>query len=90
VLGTFKVLSRAIKNINLLELALALGTIFIIYGFKRITTAIPSTLVALVVMTSIALIFNLNYIPIEEIPTGIPKPNLGMFTQFSFSSIKPL
>ncbi|WGD35950.1 SulP family inorganic anion transporter [Olleya sp. YS] len=89
VLGTFKVLSKAVKNINYLELLLALGTILIIYGFKRITTAIPSTLVALVIMTSVALIFNLNYIPIEEIPTGIPKPNLEMFTQFSFSNVKP-
>lgn len=89
VLGTFKVLPRALKNINLLELILALGTILIIYGFKKITTAIPSTLVALVVMTSISLIFKLKYIPIEEIPFGIPKPNLGIFTQFSFSNIKP-
>ncbi len=89
VLGTLKVLPRALKNINLLELALALGTILIIYGFKRITTLIPSTLIALVVMTSIALIFNLNYIPIEEIPSGIPKPNLDMFTQFNLSSIQP-
>lgn len=89
VLGTFKVLPRALKNINLLELALALGTILIIYGFKRITTTIPSTLVALVVMTAISLIFNLNYRPIEEIPSGIPIPNLEIFSSFSFASIKP-
>lgn len=89
VLGTLKVLPRALKNINFLELALALGTILIIYGFKRITSVVPSTLVALVVMTGIALIFNINYIPIEEIPSGIPTPNLNMFTQFSLSNIKP-
>ena len=40
VLGTIKVLPRALKFINWLELILALGTIFIIYGFKRITTAV--------------------------------------------------
>jgi SulP family sulfate permease len=34
VLGTFKVLPRALQNINWLELALALGTIFIIYGLS--------------------------------------------------------
>ena len=89
VLGTLKVLPRALKNINFLELALALGTILIIYGFKRITTVIPSTLVALVVMTGIALMFNIKYIPIEEIPSGIPMPNMDLFTQFSFGSIKP-
>lgn len=89
VIGTFKVLPKALKNINFLELILTLATIFIIYGFKRITTAIPSTLVALVVMTAIALIFNLNYRPIEEIPSGLPLPNLEIFTGFSFSAITP-
>ncbi|MGB0892329.1 MAG: SulP family inorganic anion transporter [Flavobacteriaceae bacterium] len=89
VLGTFKVLPRALKNINWLELALALGTIFIIYGFKRITTAVPSTLVALVVMTGIALAFNLGYRPIEEIPSGFPMPNMEIFTSFSLASLTP-
>ncbi|CAL2089486.1 SulP family inorganic anion transporter [Tenacibaculum sp. 190524A02b] len=89
VIGTFKVLPKALKNINLLELILTLATIFIIYGFKRITTAVPSTLVALVVMTAIALIFDLNYRPIEEIPSGLPIPNLEIFTGFSFSAITP-
>ncbi|MDA8893793.1 SulP family inorganic anion transporter, partial [Flavobacteriaceae bacterium] len=89
VLGTIKVLPRALKFINWLELILALGTIFIIYGFKRITTAVPSTLVALVVMTGISVGFGLNYRPIEEIPTGFPIPNLGIFTEFSLSSLTP-
>ncbi len=89
VLGAFKVFPRAIQNINWLELLLALGTIFIIYGFKRITTKIPSALVALLVMSGIAVGFKLNYRPIEEIPSGLPLPNLGIFTDFSFSSISP-
>ncbi len=89
VMGTFNVLPRALKNINWLELALALGTIFIIYGFKRITTAIPSTLVALVVMTGIAVAFNLGYRPIEEIPQGFPAPNLKIFTEFNLANITP-
>ena len=67
VLGTIKVLPGALQNINWLELLLALGTILIIYGFKRITTAVPSTLVALLVMSGIAYGFKLNYRPIEEI-----------------------
>lgn len=87
--GALKVLPRALKNINWLELILALGTIFIIYGFKRITTAIPSTLVALIVMSGIAYGFNLDYRPISEIPGGIPIPKLEMFTSFSLGSITP-
>ncbi|MBU2922653.1 SulP family inorganic anion transporter [Winogradskyella psychrotolerans] len=87
--GAIKVLPRALKHINWLELMLALGTIIIIYGFKRITTAIPSTLVALVVVSGIAYGFNLGYRPISEIPGGIPIPRLEMFTNFSLGSITP-
>jgi len=89
VIGAIKVFPRAVKNIVWLELILALGTIIIIYGFKRITKAVPSTLVALLVMSGIAVVFNLNYRTIEEIPGGLPIPNLGIFTDFSFSSIVP-
>jgi len=89
VVGAFKVLPRALQNINWLELLLALGTIFIIYGFKRITKAVPSTLVALVVMTSIAIGFSLNYQPIERIPEGLPTIRTEIFTEFSLGSITP-
>ena len=89
VIGSMKVLPRALKNINWLEFLLALGTILIIYGFKRITKAVPSTLVALLVMSGIAIGFKLNYRPIEEIPSGLPLPNLEIFTSFSLGSITP-
>jgi len=89
VIGSLKVLPRALQNINWLELLLALGTILIIYGFKRITKAVPSTLVALLVMSGIAIGFKLNYRPIEEIPSGLPLPNLEIFTSFSLGSITP-
>jgi len=72
-----------------LELALSVGTILIIFGFKRITTKIPSTLAALVVMSGISVAFDLKYKPIEEIPFGFPMPNLEIFSSFSFSSVSP-
>ena len=89
VLGTFNVLPRAIQSINWLELALALSTIFIVYGFKRITTKIPSALVALIVVSGVAYGFGLDYRPIEEIPTGLPIPRMEIFTGFSIASITP-
>jgi sulfate permease, SulP family len=89
VLGALKVLPRAIQHINWLELILALSTIIIIYGFKRITTKIPSTLVALVLVSGAAIALGLNYRPIEEIPSGIPIPNLEVFTNFNLTNITP-
>jgi SulP family sulfate permease len=88
-IGALKVLPRALKNIDWLELILALGTIIIIYGFKRITKAIPSTLVALVVMSGIAFGFGLDYKTIEAIPTGIPQINFEIFSSFNLSSVTP-
>lgn len=89
VLGSIKVLPRAIQNISWLELILALGTIFIIYGFKRITKKVPSTLVALVVMSTIAIVAKLDYRPIPEIPEGLPIPNLEIITEFNLKTITP-
>ena len=89
VIGAIKVMPRALRNINWLEAILALGTIFIIYGFKRITKVVPSTLVALLVMSGVAIGFELNYIPIEEIPGGLPIPNFGILSNFSLGSIAP-
>ncbi|MGY8908308.1 MAG: SulP family inorganic anion transporter [Flavobacteriales bacterium] len=88
-LGAIKAIPRALQNINLLELLLALGTIFIIYGFKRITTKIPSTLVALVVVSGIAVGFGLDYRTIQEIPSGIPTIKWEVFSGFSLNSISP-
>jgi len=89
VVGSIKVLPRAIKNINWLELILALSTIIIIYGFKRITTLIPSALVALIVVSGVAYGFGLDYRPIEQIPSGFPTPYLSIFSEFKISSLTP-
>jgi len=89
VLGTFKVLPNALKNINWLELALSLATIFIIYGFKRITKVVPSTLVALIVVSGVAIAFGFNYRPIEQIPSGFPFPVTEIFTGFKLGNISP-
>lgn len=89
VIGAIKVIPRALRNISWLELLLSIGTIIIIFGFKKITTKIPSTLVALLVMSGVAIAFGFEYKSIEQIPEGIPIPNFEIFSSFSFSSITP-
>lgn len=89
VLGALRVMPSALQNISWIEFILALGTIFIIYGFKRITTAVPSTLVALVVMTGVAIIFVPNYRPITAIPQGFPLPKWEIFTELSIGQLLP-
>lgn len=89
VVGAVKSIPRALQNINYLELLLALTTILIIYGFKRITSVIPSTLVALLLVSGVAIFMNLDYHPIEEIPGGFPIPNFKIFTTFNFGEVAP-
>jgi SulP family sulfate permease len=88
-LGTLRVLPRVFQNINWLEFALAVGTIFIVFGFKKITKKVPGTLVALVIMSGIAIIFNMEYRAIEAIPSTIPLPKLSIFFGVSFSAVLP-
>ena len=96
VKGSLKYLPQAVKNINWLEMMLALFTILIIYGFKRITTKIPSSLVALVVVTLVALfLVNMRGLDvrtiadIEQIPLGFPPLHFDMFYGFSADTVLP-
>ncbi|MBC2838055.1 SulP family inorganic anion transporter [Robiginitalea sp. SC105] len=89
VLGAIQLMNRAISNIHWLELILTLTTIAIIYGFKCITSFIPSTLVSLLAVSGAAIAFGLDYRPIEQIPRAFPLPNLEIFTAFRLDQITP-
>ena len=93
VIGAIKTFGQAFRNINWTEFLIALITIFIIYGFKRITTAVPSTLVALLLVSGGAVILQnygvISYRPIPKIPSGFPMPNLEIFTNFNFEQVSP-
>lgn len=89
VLGSIKYLPRAISNINWIELILALITIFIIYGFKKITTAVPSTLVALLAVSVGAYFTGIEYLQIREIPSGFPEFHMDIITGFDLVTVAP-
>ena len=87
VLGTFNVLPRILKIIDITELLLAFFTIAIIYGFKKITTVVPSTLVALFVVSGVAYGFGINYRPISAIPSGLPEIQYSVFKVLNISLV---
>ena len=89
VIGALRLMPRAIQNISWVELMLALGTILIIYGFKRITKVVPSTLVALILMSGIADLSGIDYRTIEKIPGGFPLPNFEIFSSLSLDDLAP-
>lgn len=67
-------LPSKIAGIDFTALLLGLGTIAIIYLFPLLTKKIPSTLVALIVMTCVSLLFKDFKLIIGEIPSGLPMP----------------
>ncbi len=74
-------------GINWLNFLLAVSTIAIIYGFKRITNIIPSSLAALVIMTLVAYFFMSGEVPvIGEVQQGLPPLYLDFFGVFADTS----
>ncbi|MBR1517189.1 MAG: SulP family inorganic anion transporter [Bacteroidales bacterium] len=66
---------RIAGGISFTALLLGLGTIAIIYLFPLITKKVPSTLVALIVMTVVSLFCNMDEkLLIGTIPSGLPLP----------------
>ncbi|AZQ43066.1 SulP family inorganic anion transporter [Nonlabens ponticola] len=89
VVGSIKTMPRAFQNIDFTELIIALITIVVIFGFKKITTSIPSTLVALLGVTLGVFLLDIDARKLGEIPTGLPIPNLEIITGFSFGAVSP-
>ncbi len=89
VIGSLKLLGRALKNVNFQDVAMVLLTLLIIYGFKRITTAVPSSLVALIVVSLGAWLFLPEYRTIGDIPSGFPPLQLHIFGNVELGLLVP-
>ncbi len=58
-------------------------------ALKQIASSLPNTLVALVVVTLIAVFTGVKLNTISEIPQGFPGFRASVFTDFSFQAIRP-
>ncbi len=68
-------LPEAVASTSITALLLGLGTVAIIYLFPLLTKKVPSTLVALIVMTVVSLFIDMDGVAtIGKIPSGIPMP----------------
>ena len=66
---------RIADGISTTSLLLGLGTVLIIWLFPKLTTKVPATLVALVVMTLVSLFLSVpESLTIGRIPAGLPMP----------------
>ncbi|MFK7900291.1 MAG: SulP family inorganic anion transporter [Cyclobacteriaceae bacterium] len=74
-----------ISNANYVNVLLALSTILIIRLFPIISKKIPSTLVALLMVSCVSVLLGLKTKIIGDIPTDIPSIDFQSFTQIDFS-----
>lgn len=58
-------------------------------ALKQIASSLPNTLVALLVVTLIAVLTGVKLNTISEIPQGFPGFHASVFTDFSFQAIRP-
>lgn len=72
-------IQKPLHAINWQALTLALGTILITYGSARITRKIPGSLIALILMTFVAVYLKLDVPTIGEIPSGLPVLQLSWY-----------
>jgi SulP family sulfate permease len=77
VLEVFTRIGEPLANINWAAVGLGALTVAIFYLFPRITKAIPSTLVALLVGTGTSVLIGANVPVIGDIPSGLPPLNIG-------------
>jgi sulfate permease, SulP family len=80
IIEVFKQLPAGLQNINFEAILVAGATIAIIYIFPKISKAIPSSLVALLAVTMIAHLTELDVPLIGEIPNGIPELQISQFS----------
>lgn len=87
IVDVFITATTPLQNINWPALTLGLLTIAIIYAFPRITKAVPSTLIALIVVSLIPQFLSMDIPKIGDIPEGLPNLNLGIFSDLNISTL---
>lgn len=82
---------RHFSSVNIIALAIGLGTIILTMGFSKITRRIPGSLVAIVLTTLVVQLFHL---PVEtigtrfgDIPSSLPSP---VFPHFDLATMREL
>lgn len=86
MIDIFREFPDILDKINFSSVALSIGTIAIIYLFPKLTKIIPSTLVALIVLTVASTMIGLDVAIIGDIPEGLPKLQLSTLTGVDLSN----
>jgi SulP family sulfate permease len=78
-LAVLQKFSEIFTSANIAAIGIGLLTIVVYYLFPKITKAVPSTLIALIVSTIVAYLFKLDVPLIGDIPSGLPTLKIDGF-----------
>lgn len=87
VISTLRNLDQFIIKADWINVLLAVSTILIIYLFPKITKAVPSALIALIVVSTATYFLGFNVRLIGDIPSELPVPSVDFFTQIELSRL---
>lgn len=87
-IGKWNVYFHSLSSINWLAVIIAAGTILISIGFSRITSKIPGSFIAIIVMTLLVAIFDLPVTTIESLYGEIPNKISLTLPTFDLSNIR--
>ena len=87
IVDVFIDLPNALNGYNYLSVILTICTIIIIYFVPKITKLIPSTLIALIIVSLASLLFHFDIPLIGEMPTGLPSLKISSLLGLKFSDI---
>ena len=84
-------LFSSVKNLNPQSLILGVLTLFIVFfAPKKITKKVPAALIALIFVTILSVTFGFDVKVIGDIPSTLPKIQLGMISVKEFFDIVPV
>ena len=87
IVEVFTKLPNAISDRNYASILVAAGTVIIIYVFPKFTKLVPSTLVAILIISFVSFLFALDTPLIGEMPAGLPSLKISSLAQLNFSDI---
>jgi SulP family sulfate permease len=87
IIDVFTELPNGVKKLNPFAIYLTLGTVAVIYLFPKITKAVPSTLIGLVVVTLVSYLLKLDVPLIGNMPQGLPKLQISAITSIGVNEL---
>ena len=87
IIDVFTNLPEAVNSSNNISILLAIVTVIVIYVAPKITKIIPSTLIALILVTLVSVFMSFDIPLIGEMPTGLPSLKATALLGLSFSDL---